>query len=257
MYMLLYLCGRVRRRSAVCGVQCAECSVRGGERGESTGGGGYACTHTCPPDSAAYTAACARRQEHDRWTRSRHAYAQLPVHLPHTASGVEETLEDVEHDHARAERDAAALDRLRTMDAQTKREMSNNRIGANKRTHKENRRAAVSTSERGGGRVSARGFETNGGERRERHRRATAGNAREREGKKTRALRARTSKTFLITCGEVSKILGQTKFKMCSSASSQLRPTQPRETCLTMAHAVWRCTASRSINASSTSGAIA
>ena len=152
---------------------------------------------------------------------------------------MEEALENVEHDHTRAECDAAALDRLRR------------RTG-----EKEERKRAVSREHGAASRTQS------GGEHEEARTATSAArvlkpvDAQSKNIENVRA-QSRTSKTFLITCGEVSKMLGHTKFKMCTSASSQLKPTHPRETCFTIAHAVWRCTASRSIKASSMSGAIA
>ena len=65
------------------------------------------------------------------------------------------------------------------------------------------------------------------------------------------------SVTALITWGLTSKILGHTKFIKWVRASSQFNPYTPNARCFTAADAVYLCTKSLSINASSSNGVTA
>jgi hypothetical protein len=61
----------------------------------------------------------------------------------------------------------------------------------------------------------------------------------------------------LTTCGLVSNILGHTKFNKWIKASSHPNPYTPNARCFTADAAVYRCTKSLSVKASSSSGVTA
>lgn len=60
--------------------------------------------------------------------------------------------------------------------------------------------------------------------------------------------------TALITCGEVSKIFGQTWLRRCINYSSQPKHYTPNAKCLTADEAVYLCTKSLSVKASINKG---